>query len=135
MIMVVMCHTTGVGVPNMNQNFYPRAFWLFMLPCFFLLSGYFFKKEEKFKDMVVKKFRQLLVPYYIFILPVIVYNILNSFQLNCSIAYSFEHTAVHNDPLWFVFSLFFMITLYWIITRSVRSTYMLWGGVIILSLI
>ena len=55
MISIVLGH---LGQPNFN-----RVVFTYDLPIFFLISGYFFDTDSSFSTFMVRKLRQLIVPY------------------------------------------------------------------------
>ncbi len=95
----------------------------FYVPLFFLLSGFVFKnnKDESFKDFFVKKFKKIMVPYFIFaFLSLIPYYLFannlkanldfdnpignNFFKSILYILYGSCHNdgLTQNSPLWFL---------------------------------
>ncbi len=57
MMMVILGH---FGVPDIN-----RFVYIFHIPLFFLISGFFFKPYKKTSEIIKVKFRQLIVPYFL----------------------------------------------------------------------
>lgn len=133
MIMVVMLHLGGVG--KSDYKIYPEFLWLFMLPCFFIVSGYFFSNRQQFKSFVYKKTRQLLVPYFVFLAPVYLYNWAWAYIHSMPYNQVIKQSSVHNDPLWFIFSLYIMIIIYYGLNKCVRNKIILGGIVLCMSLI
>lgn len=99
-------------------NFYIHAFHM---PMFFLLSGYFFKSDEKVKDFFQKKIKTLIIPYIFFgIMHYILYCIINK-GLEIQ---SLKHLLFVNTDglpiagaLWFLTALFFADMFYYFISR------------------
>ena len=56
MVSIVLGH---LGNPTIN-----RVVFTYHLPIFFLITGYFFKPEDGYREFLSKKWRQLLVPYF-----------------------------------------------------------------------
>lgn len=76
MMMIILGH---FGVPDINTFVYT-----FHVPLFFLISGYFFIPKKDYKAFIKIKFKQLIIPYFLVMLCVIVLNVLFSF---------YNHTA------------------------------------------
>ena len=74
MIAIVIGH---LGVHDIN-----RVVFTFHLPIFFIITGYYLKTDESFKAVVKKRFRTLIVPYFLTCAAVIIFaviiNILNT---------------------------------------------------------
>lgn len=70
--------------------------------------------------MIVKKAESLLVPYFIFLIPVLFYNV-GWWLLHQDVSFRdvVETSSIHNDPLWFLFSLFLMNAIFIIVVRAV----------------
>ena len=56
MICIVLGHQ---GNPFIN-----RFVFTFHLPVFFIITGYFFNPKTSFKDLVIKRSRGLIIPYF-----------------------------------------------------------------------
>lgn len=116
---VVMLHTGGVGI---GQTILPSFFDLFMVPCFFMLSGYFCKNNVSVKELFVKKTNSLLIPYFIYILPVLVYNLMWWMMSDVAdFSQVVAKSSIHNHPTWFIISLFFMAFIYKVLSKLFRS--------------
>lgn len=63
MICIILGH---FGIFNIN-----RVVFTFHVPIFFLISGYFIDDKLKIKDLIKKKAKRLLIPYYITCLVII----------------------------------------------------------------
>ena len=74
MIAIVIGH---LGVHDIN-----RVVFTFHLPIFFIITGYYLKTDESFEAVVKKRFRTLIVPYFLTCAAVIIFaviiNILNT---------------------------------------------------------
>lgn len=75
---------------SMKEEFW-QFFGPFFLTLFFFCSGYVYKHRKGFREHLVKKFRQLFIPWLVFS----VFNILLSqiFSFN-------EHTALTTELMW-----------------------------------
>lgn len=133
MILVVMLHLGGVG--KSDYRIYPEFCWLFMLPCFFIISGYFFSCRLPFKKFLWKKTRQLLIPYYVFGLPVVVYNYVWGYVHGIPYDEVILSSSVHNHPLWFIFSLYVMNVLFYAIKRYIKRDFFVGATVLGLTLL
>jgi len=129
---VVMLHTGGVG---MGQVILPSFFDLFMVPCFFMLSGYFSKDNVSVKELFVKKTNSLLIPYFIFILPVLVYNLMWWIMSDVSdFSQVVAKSSIHNHPTWFIISLFFMSFIYKGLSKLFKNQHALLAASCFISL-
>lgn len=117
-IFVVIGHTLTEGEVQ-------TYFYSFHIPLFFFISGMLFKnKEEKFATFLIKKIKQLLVPYFCFgIVSILIYAILGKLAANSlgrgnidgnilmnvlGLLYGSAKTGhlKYNLPLWFLPCLF-----------------------------
>lgn len=57
------------GVPDINRFVYS-----FHIPLFFLISGYFFYPTDRIAEVILKKGKQLIVPYIVVMFSVLVIN-------------------------------------------------------------
>lgn len=125
-IFVVIGHTLTEGEVQ-------TYFYSFHIPLFFFISGMLFKnKEEKFATFLIKKIKQLLVPYFCFgIVSILIYAILGKFAANSlgrgnidgniltnviGLLYGSAKTGhlKYNLPLWF-YHVYSQQTLYFIL--------------------
>lgn len=104
------------------------------VPLFFILSGMFFKPEESFKKMVVKKINTILIPFlFFYFLSYIVFYL-------CQLAFPgliktdaegildlFFREGYFNGPIWFLLSLFWNFVMLWVIFRisSIKAVHIL----------
>lgn len=71
-IFVIFGHiTTNSHIKNYLSTFF--------MPCFFILSGWFMKKNNDIGNFVKKRFKSILLPYVFFSLIWIVFNFLKNF--------------------------------------------------------
>ncbi len=120
MMMVVLGH---FGVPDIN-----RFVYIFHIPLFFLISGFFFKPYKQTAELVKIKFRQLIIPYLLVAVSVIFIFIVSNLwhQVSFSVlmqgilnyAFGFLYGSGYIDyvfgfkiteigPIWFCLALFF----------------------------
>lgn len=102
-----------------------QIIFTFHMPLFFLTSGYFFRTEEKFPDLIQKKSRSLLLPFArYFLLGLAVTLIVPAWRTGLSLAgikkdlILADPNAVHNSSIWFLVALFFVFILVWIILKA-----------------
>lgn len=131
MIFIVMIHMGGLGI--LQYKIYPEFIWMFNLPAFFIISGYFFKPEESLRRFSIHKICQLLIPYIVCLIPVFVYVTAWAWFQDSTISYSYSHRSVHNDPSWFILSLFIIFFEYYLI-RKIPNLYIQFIIVIVLAL-
>lgn len=129
-ILIILGHTI---VHSSNCEMIYKFIYSFHVVLFFILSGYVFKRNEKFYKFVVNKFMRIMIPYFIWaILFLIPYMLLgkeiannletnSSFELftqikNIIIGNGNNNALKQNSSLWFLPALFSMnIIYYWII--------------------
>lgn len=58
--LMVLCHF------NLNSEIGKQFIWIFHMPVFFLISGYFDKGLPFSMDILKKDFRTLIIPYFFF---------------------------------------------------------------------
>lgn len=132
MIFIIMIHMGGLGI--MEYEIYPGFVWIVNLPAFFIISGYFFKPDESLIKFSAHKIYQLLIPYIVCLIPVFVYVTGWAFFQDSSFSYSYAHRSVHNDPSWFILSLFIIFFEYYFI-RKIPTPYIQFVVVLLLALI
>lgn len=125
-ILVVIGHKGGISIFNEWFNIYS-----YHMPLFVFISGYFYKNinEENIFNFIVKKIRNLVVPYYIWaFIYLLIINILKQFNLP-TYSYSISlktffiepwvtgHQLGLNVAAWFVLSLF-LIQVFYILFRK-----------------
>lgn len=71
-MMIILGH---FGVPDIN-----RFVYTFHVPLFFLISGYFFKPADSMCLLIKTKFRQLIIPYILVMICVILIYIIKNFS-------------------------------------------------------
>lgn len=71
----------SLGVPSMSFGLIIRYLYSFHVPAFFFISGYLFnRKSVPFVSFVSKKFKTLMIPYYVFsLLSIAAFSVLGSF--------------------------------------------------------
>jgi acyltransferase len=99
--------------------------YIFNMPCFLFLSGYFFNlnKFSSYKEFVKSKAKAILLPYLgLSIVSIIFYKFYYNMPLNDTITLKnmlivfFKATRnqiFYNIPLWFLPSLFFMENIFY----------------------
>lgn len=115
----------------------------FHMPLFFFLSGCFFKTNVSTFCFVKKKFIQLLIPYGIFFFLSCLYYILilgishrlNIESLNMIKGVFPINNQNINEPLWFLYALFWMSIIYYIIRKYFNSNIIILIICILLHLI
>lgn len=64
-----------------GESLFYNFFWSFHMPLFFIISGYFYKRED-FQTLLIKGFKGLILPYVITILSVDSWIIIENFFSN-----------------------------------------------------
>ena len=119
-LLVIICHA-GLG------GFSKEVIYSFHMPLFFFVSGYFFL-DAPFVVFLVKNIKQLLIPYFLFVLSFIfVYQVRSSDYLStlsntlASLNPLNESDRYLYDSIWFLICLFNVRILYWIINKVCRG--------------
>ncbi len=110
------------------------AIYIFIMPLFFALSGYFFNEERTIKENIKNKFNSLIIPYVFYFLLVQSLFILvhKFFYQDVYFAWGMflkPYWAV--GPMWFFWSLFFTSVFFTLIAKTLKKTYL----IILLSII
>ena len=110
------------------------AIYIFIMPLFFALSGYFFNEGRTIKENIKNKFNSLIIPYIFYFLLVQCLFILvhKFFYQDIYFAWGMffkPYWAV--GPMWFFWGLFFTSVFFTLIAKTFKKTYL----IILLSLI
>ena len=106
---------------------------VFHMPMFFIISGYFWK-EQSFPNMLKKKVRTLLIPYFAFGVFHLIIHFIRIGQVDNHGFYLlfWENTAEGGIPiagaLWFLTAMFFSEVLFWCVQQINLSE--LWKTII-----
>ncbi len=136
-ILIVIGHALGY---SKHCEIVKRIIYSFHVVLFFMLSGYTlkFKKDEKFICYFWKKFKRIVIPYFIwatiFLIPYIIIGPKissdldknNSFELlealkNILYGNGNNNALKQNTPLWFLPALFSMEIIYYFIIKFVNN--------------
>ena len=100
-----------------------REIFLFHMPLFFLLSGFFFSIKNSIKNFLLKKIRSLLFPFILFYIFAFIYRFLFISEDNnlISYIYSFQDLVAPDPPLWFLLSLFEIFVISYIVEKYIHS--------------
>lgn len=104
------------------------SIYIFIMPLFFALSGYFFNEQRKLGDNIKNKFKTLIIPYiFYFLLVQILFIIVHKFFYKD--AY-FGWTMFLKPwgpvgPLWFFYGLFWTSILFSIVHYIFKNKYVL----------
>lgn len=108
-----------------------HVIYLFHMPFFFFVSGFFLKVNSDWSVFFVQKTKRLLLPlgiYWIFATIIkVLENILGKHQI--------EFVFADIGPLWFLISLWTIFMLSYITIKLTKYVKWIWGGIIILPLI
>ena len=112
-IMMVLVHVD-------EKIFNPSKFEDFILPIFFVMSGYFFK-PYKFGTFITKKINYILIPFLFWVLLVDLWHLIHIPDVTTPsimrfIDDPFYHFIEANGPLWFLLSLFYVNMIFYLIT-------------------
>ncbi len=112
-----------------NWNWIAMSICSYHMPFFFLLSGLFaINKDIKFRDYLLKQFKTLLLPFFVFVVIDYVLQFaaalytktvnLSEFIANFFLSLSGIKFTVLNGPIWFIFSLFVVKIIYYFIKKN-----------------
>lgn len=133
-ILVIWGHTS---------HFLFNEIYAFHMPLFFFLSGCFFSPKLSFGGFIKKKFRQLIVPYWLFIILSCLYYwgllyVTGRLNTECfsSLYDLFPYdNEIINTPLWFFFALFWMSILYYLLRKLTNNNFVILGITVALHLL
>lgn len=114
------------------------AIYIFIMPLFFTLSGYFFNEERPLWDNIKVKFKTLIIPYcFYFILLESLFIIIHKFFYQ-NVYFNWEiflkpYWVV--GPMWFLLGLFFTSVFFAIIAKCFKNTYVIIALSILLGII
>lgn len=119
-LLVIICHAGLSGFPK-------EVIYTFHMPLFFFASGCFFK-DYKFGDYLIKNVKQLLIPYLLFALCMVVVKQLRSSAFLPSLTTAFTSLKPLNESdgylfesIWFLVCLFNVRLLYWAINKVCKG--------------
>lgn len=102
--------------------------YLFHVPLFFFLSGIFHKNSESIFLFIIKKFRTLIIPYFVFSIVAIAVFFLrfpNSnkdiFNIISPLLFGIRNTTFYAEALWFFPCLFFTSIFFEIINKTFKN--------------
>ena len=117
-----------------------KFLYSFHVPLFFLISGYVFKlkDDENFFSFVKRKFKRIMVPYFVwallFLIPYYIFGAKVNNQLNTNSSFNIMNSLFgivygnginsglkQNSPLWFLPALFSMEVFYFYIIKFLKN--------------
>ena len=110
------------------------AIYIFIMPLFFALSGYFFNEGRTIKENIKNKFNSLIIPYiFYFLLVQCLFILVHKFfyQDIYFVWGMFFKPYWAVGPMWFFWGLFFTSVFFTLIAKVFKKTYL----IILLSLI
>lgn len=115
-----------------SGKFYKFVF-MYHVPLFFFISGFFAKKDKHktIKEYIIKKFKQLLIPYYFFaLISSISFSIANNLggkeTLNMIIKYfGGIRNTLDAGSLWFIPCIFIVSLIYFLLTKIFNNKYII----------
>ncbi len=110
------------------------AIYIFIMPLFFALSGYFFNEKRGLWENVKNKFNSLIIPYifYFLLIQSLFIVVHKFFYQDVYFAWSMFITPYWAvGPMWFFWGLFFTSVFFTLIAKTFKKTYL----IILLSLI
>lgn len=118
---MMFMHLLGFAIGTSSKFYYPLTHFLsFFMAWFYFKAGMFYR-ERSFVDCLKKSSRRLLVPAVAYsLLGFGVYCALNHFRIDVveELRSFYSSGALHgNNPIWFLFSLFFVQLFYNVLIR------------------
>lgn len=120
--LVVLGHFQPAISGSYTTSIQYEIIYAFHLPLFFFLSGYLQKTESNFKELILKNFRTLIIPYIL--LNICVYILLIPYYLICDtsltkpiIAFFLGSGNAPAGACWFLVCLFFVKILFFILIK------------------
>lgn len=124
-----------------NYMYVARWIYTFNVPLFFFLSGYTFNNKYKFKELIKKKTKSLLIPYFIYSLIISIYYFIANY-ISSNVNFLFFLKCIFNfiiqircETLWFIACLFFLNIIFYFLLKKVKSMKKIFLIVILLFII
>lgn len=112
-IMIILVIVGHSGSSVSDSTYFPaivNSIYLFHMPIFLLISGYLFSVKNSFINDIVKIFRSLFVPYFVFsVIYIILLYLLNMFgyTTSTSLCVSYLDGIIYKpQTLWYLHDLF-----------------------------
>ena len=102
-ILVVLGHVVQSVIADYQQNVLFRVIYSFHMPLFFFISGYLTCKSKPDSNMLIKRAKQLLIPFIVWALisPISIHQKLD-------LTYTSNVLLYPDNGLWFLYNLFFL---------------------------
>lgn len=112
-----------------------KEIYLFHMPMFFLLSGYFFSADKDWATFIKDKIRKLIYPFCCFYLLSFLFRLCikkgNLYESFCIDEFSLQFMSV-NTPLWFLLALFEIFVISFLTEKYVKKA---WVKIIITGVV
>ena len=121
MLLVIMghCIATAIGNDAANANYWWCLIYSFHMPAFIAISGYLNWKgvcpQYKVSEIVFRRFRQLMVPF-------MSWSVIKIAIGGGSIDEFYNCILYPTNTFWFLWALFFIVTLFEILNQAVCKT-------------
>ena len=116
---------------------YTKFIFSWHMPLFFIIAGFFIKFDLSFKAFVVKDFKRLMIPYYIFAIFGLIVEILKRYALHRDSLNIFDElqgifiwmdmtSLIHTYAfvLWFLPALFFAKIIFYIVHKYIVNLFL-----------
>lgn len=132
-----------IGNYNSFAEFIIYFIYLFHMPLFMCMSGFLYCKTKKefswiqYKEFVLKKTINLLIPYLTFYLVFLGINIIFSSSVNTSRGMK-EFVGIINNPMppyWFLYALLSIFIVIPILEKFLKNKNIVFGGLVLLKII
>lgn len=123
--LVILSHLPAKDDPN--QWLFTYIF-SFHMPLFFFISGILFSNKYNFIDFVKRKFKTILVPFYVFMFICLIQSVISQYP-NILIkdivftygtklfGYGIGMYGYYNGPIWFLGALFYSEIYFYLVTK------------------
>lgn len=112
-ILVILGHVLQSEIVDYQNNIIFRIIYSFHMPLFFFISGYLTWKQTPDSKLLVKRARQLLIPFVVWatISPLF-------YQQQFDLSHTVETLMYPDNGLWFLYNLFVYSVMIWISERE-----------------
>lgn len=140
----------GIFLVVLGHTFFPfRSFiYLFHIPIFFFINGFFYKIEPNFKDFLIKKIKSLYLPFFVYaVIFLLLHNFfyflgfVDSLYDKSDFIKSFTYIVMFRNKeellgaIWFIPLLFIVNLVYDILSRLLKSKILFSIVIVVLYLI
>lgn len=107
-----------------------HVIYLFHMPFFFFVSGFFLKVNNNWRAFLLQKSKRLLIPFCVYWIFASFMNVVENLLATHRVEFAFADVG----PLWFLLSLWTIFMLSYVTIKFAKSVKLLWGGMILFPL-